>query len=143
MANFENQTQRNRQIETIIAEAQRRISNIIHDEVFVIYKIVRSFDPADLVDAIEKVMGISYKQMLQRTRKEEICRARHVYFYMMRAQTLPPTFQTLASEFDAHHSTVMAGVKAIKDLLDTGDPTVTNWINEIKNILADAVEVNA
>jgi chromosomal replication initiation ATPase DnaA len=70
---------------------------------------------AEIINAIESVLGITFEQMASRSREGEYVTARQIFFLVMRSCTTA-TYQEIGSIIGRDHSTVLYGTnKAIVD----------------------------
>lgn len=90
-----------------------------------------------ILDAIEKVTGISPRMLLDKTRKRPIVYARHIFCYHMRDKTTL-SLTEIGTELGRDHTTVINSVRVYGDLYETDDAFF-----ELSNRIEDELDLSS
>lgn len=125
-------------VKKIIAQCERRVKKLTGNSavLMMFYKKQHDLIPyIDVVGAVCYATGKEYNEVLKRTRKQEIVKARQlICFYANRYSNMGHI--SLAQELGyKDHTTSVSGSKKIKDLIESGDPFVVKMISEINHCL--------
>lgn len=101
---------------------------------FVTWTIQRGkTNQAGLRTLISDTMRIRWEIVAEVSRKPETILARQMYYYFMNKR-LGYSLSAIAREFDKHHTTVMFGVRAVTERLESKDPGWDKFKRQYKSI---------
>lgn len=127
------------EVKKIINEAQGQIRQLTGNDT--LYLIVESHiglyvEFEQLVDYVCHITGIPYSEVIKPTRETKVRRTRQlIAFYGYDCCRL--TLKSLGDKLGGQdHSTVMHSRRKIKDLIETSDPEVCNYVTRINSLLA-------
>ncbi len=83
--------------------------------------------------AIERILGISYTKMIEKTRRREVVEARQIYMTLMRKHT-SSTLKEVGDKINLDHATVMHGIRVVKNYLEV-DSKFADSFNAIEQVL--------
>lgn len=84
--------------------------------------------------------GVTWYQMISKSREAPIVTARHVYWWLS-IQWLGRSLVSLAKEMDRDHTTVISARNKVQELLEVGDPLITTRIESIEQKLRSRNEI--
>ena len=87
----------------------------------------------DLLVWVCKVSGFSVEQVKSKTRKEVVTEVRHIFCYLAKKHTNATLVDIAAAAGRKDHTTVIWGIKKVKNLMDT-EPDFMERVNTIERI---------
>lgn len=125
-------------VKKIIAQCERRIKKLTGNSAILMmfYKKQNDLIPYEnVVEAVCNVSGKTYDEVLKRTRKQEIVKARQLICFYANYYSNASHLSIAHSLGYKDHTTSVTGSKKIKDLIDTGDPMVIKMVSQINKQL--------
>jgi chromosomal replication initiation ATPase DnaA len=125
-------------VKKIIAQCERRVKKLTGNSAILMmfYKKQADLIPYEnVVDAVCMVTGLTFFEITEHTRKQEIVKARQlICFYANHYSNR--THLSIAQDLGYNdHTTSIAGSNKIKDLIETGEPSVIKWVSQINKQL--------
>ena len=87
-----------------------------------------------VLGAIEHVTGYNYTKLKSKSRKHEIVLARFVCYKLLRQYTKLSLLQ-IGNTFNRDHTTIMHGLRALQDMLDTKDKEAMKLYTKTRNLI--------
>lgn len=110
-----------------------RISDLPMHVRTTIRKRTKKYNQAIILEAIEKVTGVTFEQLHMHKRTINLVTARQIYCYQMRDK-LPWSLKEIGISINRDHTTVIYAVEAYHNLYETDDKFIET-ANKIENEL--------
>ena len=98
--------------------------------------LYRVTSPDLIKKRIGNYFGISNDRLLSKRRTPDLVLARHFIWYFLRI-LCKKNVKTIGDEYNRDHSTVVHGLRRIKEGLEVGDDFYSNHYQEINRMLGD------
>jgi chromosomal replication initiation ATPase DnaA len=125
-------------VKKIIAQCERRVKKLTGNTAVLMMFYMKKNDliPYEsVVDAVCMVMGLTYFEVIEQTRKQEIVKARQLICFYANYYS-NKTHLSIARDLGySDHRTSVTGSRKVKDLIETGDPAVIKWVSQINKQL--------
>lgn len=132
-------------VQRVLVAAQEQIKKIIGVNIALTVKCIRSESPDENKALLQKLVikysGIDWDKITSKTREKEVVDARFAYMYHAN-KFLNQSLTKTAADLDMkHHTSVLHGIKTVKDLLTVHDP-IEKLIKSIEKELPYDIEIN-
>jgi|TARA_R110000823_G_scaffold259896_1_gene380914 chromosomal replication initiation ATPase DnaA len=88
----------------------------------------------DVIEAAAKAVGVDVDMMYKRSRKRDVVTAKYLYYWHYRV-FVGETLRRIGLEFNIDHSSVLHGVRSIKDGLLFKDELITKSVIKFNNLI--------
>ena len=96
----------------------------------------RRLSAREITEVVARATGVTWAEIVSRSRDRHIVLARHLAFYFIRAST-NMSYPQIGMYFAMDHASIIYGRKKVERRLDAGDPYVTGVVNQIEGMIRE------